>query len=121
LTWMAIAEAIASMGGRKRDFGLANVGSEIVLLTAEDILLWVRGAIQAGLVDLESPVLESLERTAFRTRIAFVGAESTSGEAFALFYPKDTAGRMKPGALVITTTGDDTGKPLGVVFRPDVR
>ena len=115
-----MADVLMAMKGRKRDFGLARLHGESLILTGDDVIAWLRTRIEAGLVDLETPRLKDLERDAFRSRVAFVAPDATSGEAMSLFLARNGSPSTKPDIIVVTDTGDGSGAPLGVVFKPDV-
>ncbi|KRB31505.1 Abi family protein [Mesorhizobium sp. Root172] len=102
-------------------WGIVRQNGEITLFGHTDIARWVASWADQGIVDLDAPLTEMLERAAPRHRTIAVASSMTVSEAGARFFERNVPSKSKPTAMLVTSDGTVTGEPVGILLREDLR
>ncbi|MGR9128935.1 Abi family protein [Rhizobium leguminosarum] len=116
---ISISRLLEIMKGKKRDFAVVQSAGAIKLIVSEDISRYLMQWSEIGFADLKTSVAEFLKKNPLSSRLALVRNSATTGEARAIFSPRDTPNKEKPTAIVITSDGTEMGNIEGLVFKPD--
>jgi hypothetical protein len=102
-------------------WGILRQNGEITLFGQPDIARWLASWTDQGIVDLDAPLTQMIERAGSRHRTIAVTSGTTVSEAGARFFERNVPSKSKPTAMLVTSDGTATGKPIGILLKEDLR
>ncbi|TPK66330.1 hypothetical protein FJ546_06025 [Mesorhizobium sp. B2-4-19] len=102
-------------------WGIVRQNGQIALFGHADIARWVASWADLGIIDLDAPLTEMLERAAPRHRTIAVTSGTTVSEAGARFFERNVPSKSKPTAMLVTSDGTASGNPIGILLKENLR